>query len=115
MNGEEAMEAKLVVVGGKANRSEVKLKLPAMLGRGRDVDVTVAHAMVSRHHCLIYELDGALVVRDNGSLNGTLVDGKRIKEALLKPENACSSTSVIRLSIVARRLFGKIWRLFPPL
>jgi hypothetical protein len=85
VNGEEAMEAKLVVVGGKANRSEVKLKLPAMLGRGRDVDVTVAHATVSRHHCLIYELDGALVVRDNGSLNGTLVDGKRIKEALLRP------------------------------
>jgi predicted component of type VI protein secretion system len=85
VNGEEAMEAKLVVVGGKANRSEVKLKLPAMLGRGRDVDVTVAHATVSRHHCLIYELDGALVVRDNGSLNGTVVDGKRIKEALLRP------------------------------
>ncbi|HWB12395.1 MAG TPA: FHA domain-containing protein [Pirellulales bacterium] len=79
------MEAKLVVVGGKANRSEVKLKLPAMLGRGRDVDVTVAHATVSRHHCLIYELDGALVVRDNGSLNGTLVEGRRIKEALLRP------------------------------
>ncbi|HEV3343441.1 MAG TPA: FHA domain-containing protein [Pirellulales bacterium] len=79
------MEAKLVVVGGKANRSEVKLKLPAMLGRGRDVDVTVAHATVSRHHCLIYELDGALVVRDNGSLNGTVIDGKRIKEALLRP------------------------------
>jgi predicted component of type VI protein secretion system len=79
------MEAKLVVVGGKANRSEVKLKLPAMLGRGRDVDVTVAHATVSRHHCLVYELDGTLVVRDNGSLNGTLVYGKRIKEALLRP------------------------------
>jgi predicted component of type VI protein secretion system len=79
------MEAKLIVVGGKANRSEVKLKMPAMLGRGRDVDVTVAHATVSRHHCLIYELDGALVVRDNGSLNGTLVDGRRIKEAVLRP------------------------------
>ncbi|HVX11205.1 MAG TPA: FHA domain-containing protein [Pirellulales bacterium] len=79
------MEAKLVVVGGKANKSEVKLKLPAMLGRGRDADVTVAHATVSRQHCLIYELDGALVVRDNGSLNGTVVDGERIKESVLKP------------------------------
>ena len=79
------MEAKLVVVGGKANKSEVKLKLPAMIGRGRDADVTVAHSTVSRHHCLIYELDGALVVRDNGSLNGTVVDGERIKESLLKP------------------------------
>lgn len=79
------MEAKLVVVGGKANRSEVKLKLPAMIGRGRDADVTVAHATVSRHHCLVYELDGALVVRDNGSLNGTVVDGERVQEAVLRP------------------------------
>lgn len=79
------MEARLVVVGGKANRSEVKLKLPTMIGRGRDADLTVAHATVSRHHCLIFELDGALVVRDNGSLNGTVVDGKRIQESVLMP------------------------------
>jgi hypothetical protein len=79
------MEARLVVVGGKANKSEVKLKLPAMIGRSRDADITVSHASVSRHHCLVYELDGALVVRDNGSLNGTVIDGQRVKEALLKP------------------------------
>lgn len=79
------MEAKLIVVGGKANRSEVPLKLPAMLGRGRDADITVAHPTVSRHHCLIYEVEGALVVKDNGSLNGTVVDGERIEEAVLKP------------------------------
>ncbi|HEX7380513.1 MAG TPA: FHA domain-containing protein [Pirellulales bacterium] len=79
------MEARLVVVGGKANKSEVRLKLPAMIGRSRDADVTVSHASVSRHHCLIYELEGALVVRDNGSLNGTVVDGQKIQESLLKP------------------------------
>lgn len=79
------MEAKLIVVGGKANRSEVPLKLPAMLGRGRDADITVAHPTVSRHHCLIYEVEGALVVKDNGSLNGTVVDGERIEEAVLRP------------------------------
>ena len=79
------MEAKLIVVGGKANRSEVPLKLPAMLGRGRDADITVAHPTVSRHHCLIYEVEGALVVKDNGSLNGTIVDGERIEEAVLRP------------------------------
>lgn len=79
------MEAKLVVVGGKANRSEVKLKLPTMIGRGRDADLTVAHATVSRHHCLIFELEGVLVVRDNGSLNGTIIDGQKVQESLLKP------------------------------
>lgn len=79
------MDAKLVVVGGKANKAEVKLKLPTVVGRGRDADLTVAHGTVSRHHCMIYEVDGALVVRDNGSLNGTLIGGERIKEALLRP------------------------------
>ncbi|HEV7225446.1 MAG TPA: FHA domain-containing protein, partial [Pirellulales bacterium] len=79
------MDAKLVVVGGKANKAEVALKLPTVIGRGRDAGLTVAHATVSRHHCMIFERDGALVVRDNGSLNGTVVEGQRVTEALLKP------------------------------
>lgn len=79
------MEAKLIVVGGKANKAEVQLTLPAVIGRGRDADLTVAHATVSRRHCLLYERDGALVVRDNGSLNGTVIEGERIQEAVLRP------------------------------
>jgi predicted component of type VI protein secretion system len=79
------MEAKLVVVGGKANKSEIELKLPTVIGRGRDADLTVAHPTVSRHHCVVFEQDGVLVVRDNGSLNGTLVDGNKVQEAMLQP------------------------------
>lgn len=45
----------------------------------------VGHAAVSRIHCEIYELDGALVVRDAGSLNGTFIDNVRITESVLKP------------------------------
>ncbi|HUY36382.1 MAG TPA: FHA domain-containing protein [Pirellulales bacterium] len=79
------MEAKLVVIGGKANKTEVQLKLPTVIGRGRDADLTVAHPTVSRHHCVLFEQDGALFVRDNGSLNGTLIDGNKVQEAQLKP------------------------------
>lgn len=79
------MEAKLIVVGGRASKAVVKLKLPTVVGRGRDADLTVAHPTVSRHHCLIFEQDGVLVVRDNGSLNGTIIEGHRIQEAVLKP------------------------------
>jgi len=79
------MEAKLVVVGGKANKAEVQLKLPTVIGRGRDADLTVAHPTVSRHHCVLFEQDGVLFVRDNGSLNGTLVEGNKVEEAQLKP------------------------------
>lgn len=79
------MDAKLVVVSGKVNKKEVRLKLPTIIGRSRSADLTVAHPLVSRQHCLIYERDGALVVKDNGSLNGTFVAGSRISECILKP------------------------------
>ncbi len=79
------MEAKLLVVGGKANRSEVALNLPMLFGRSPDVDMIIDHKTVSRRHCEVYELDGALAVRDDGSLNGILVDGQPVREAILKP------------------------------
>jgi pSer/pThr/pTyr-binding forkhead associated (FHA) protein len=79
------MDARLIVVGGKANKSEVKLKLPATIGRSRTADLTVAHPKVSRQHCQIFERDGMLIVRDNGSLNGTFIEATRITESVLKP------------------------------
>ncbi len=79
------MDIKLILVGGKANKSEVALSLPAIVGRTRSADLTVGHPKVSRRHCEFYELDGALVVRDDRSLNGTLVAGERITEAIVKP------------------------------
>lgn len=79
------MNARLIVVEGKASRKAVPLKLPTTIGRSRQADVKVGHASVSRVHCQLYELDGALVVRDMGSLNGTFIDGVRITECVLKP------------------------------
>ncbi len=66
-----------------ARRSDIKL--PATLGRGKDADLTVAHPLISRHHCRLEELDGALVLRDNNSTNGTFVGKKRITQVVLKP------------------------------
>ncbi|MBU4399812.1 MAG: FHA domain-containing protein, partial [Planctomycetes bacterium] len=64
----------------------VALKLPTVIGRGREAGLTVAHPMISRRHCELFEADGLLMVRDLGSLNGTVIDGRRIKESPLPPE-----------------------------
>ncbi|MFH1265802.1 MAG: FHA domain-containing protein, partial [Planctomycetota bacterium] len=64
------MDAKLVIVGGKANKSQVSVKLPTVIGRSREADLTVAHPMISRKHCELYEVDGLVRIRDLGSLNG---------------------------------------------
>ena len=82
------MQAKLVIVGGKANKRDVLLKLPTIIGRSREADLTVAHPMVSRKHCELYEVDGLLTVRDLGSLNGTIVGGERITGPAPLPPDA---------------------------
>ncbi len=73
------MDAKLVVVGGEAKPSEIKLKLPTVIGRGRDATLTLPHPLVSRQHCELFEASGKLYVRDLSSLNGTFVNNERIE------------------------------------
>ena len=79
------MEAKLIVVGGKANKRQISLKLPMVIGRSREAGLTVDHPMVSRRHCELSESNGLVLIRDLGSLNGTFVGAKQINEAPLRP------------------------------
>ena len=81
------MDAKLVVIGGKASKRQVSLKLPTVIGRSRDADLTVAHPMVSRQHCELFDVNGVLRIRDLGSLNGTFVGKERVEEAELYPSD----------------------------
>jgi len=80
------MDAKLIVVGGKASKGTISLKLPTVIGRSRQAGLTVAHPMVSRKHAELSETAGLLMIRDMGSLNGTVIEGRRIKEAPLPPD-----------------------------
>jgi pSer/pThr/pTyr-binding forkhead associated (FHA) protein len=80
------MEAKLVVVGGKAKAEQFALTLPAIVGRSRSADVPLNHPLVSRQHCELFESDGQLMVRDLGSLNGTFVGDARVTdEVMIEP------------------------------
>lgn len=79
------MDAKLVIVGGKANKSQVSVKLPTVIGRSREADLTVAHPMISRKHCELYEAEGLVRIRDLGSLNGLFVGSRQVNEAALHP------------------------------
>jgi predicted component of type VI protein secretion system len=79
------MEAKLTVVAGKTNKKCIPLTPPTKIGRSRDADLTIPHPMISREHCELFEADGLLMVRDLGSLNGTMMGGRRIREAPLPP------------------------------
>lgn len=56
--------------------------LPAVIGRGDDVEIRVRGTSVSRRHAEVALKDGALVVRDLDSRNGTLVRGVPVAGAI---------------------------------
>jgi ABC-type multidrug transport system ATPase subunit len=55
-------------------------KARLVLGRGADCDICLPHPQVSRFHALLERLPEGLRLRDLGSVNGTLVEGRRIFE-----------------------------------
>lgn len=72
-------DARLVVVGGVADKKEVALKsFPLVIGRGREASLTLGHSLVSRNHCKIFAENGVLQVEDLNSLNGTYVNNQKI-------------------------------------
>jgi predicted component of type VI protein secretion system len=79
------LNVKLVVVGGDVKTTEITLRLPSTIGRGRGTTIVLPHPLVSRQHCELFEADGQLMVRDLGSLNGTFVNNERVTEAPLAP------------------------------
>ena len=55
------------------------------LGRSKDNDITIDDDSVSRHHATIIQSSSGIVINDNGSSNGTFINGNRInQESVLK-------------------------------
>ena len=79
------LSAKLVVVGGDVKTTEIKLRLPAIIGRGKGSTITLLQPLVSRQHCELFETNGKLWVRDLGSLNGTYVNNDKVTESEIPP------------------------------
>jgi len=84
------MNATLLVLTGQTTKRKVAMKLPCVLGRSRQSDVTVAHPLISRRHCELSEAAGLLLIRDLASLNGTMIGGRRITTAPLLPDTEFS-------------------------
>jgi hypothetical protein len=55
------------------------------IGRSKDNDITIDDDSVSRHHATIIQSSSGIVINDNGSSNGTFINGNRInQESVLK-------------------------------
>lgn len=70
-------------VGGVPGDPIVMEKFPFTLGRNESCDYQVPSTRVSREHAMISKDGRHFRIKDLGSTNGTLVNGKKIAEALL--------------------------------
>ncbi len=75
------MNLRLVVERGAPRRVVEITKPDAILGRARGNTIRIPSAEVSRQHCRLRVEDGLVVVEDLGSVNGTFLNGRRLRGA----------------------------------
>ena len=84
----EGLEGPALVVrsgGGRAGETfRPRSGGSTRIGRSPDCDVFLDDVTVSRNHALLAERDGRFFVEDEGSLNGTFVNRRRIDSAELE-------------------------------
>ena len=70
--------------GGRAGESFRPSGERTRIGRSPDCEIFLDDVTVSRNHALLIERDAKFFVEDQGSLNGTFVNRKRIDNAPLE-------------------------------
>jgi pSer/pThr/pTyr-binding forkhead associated (FHA) protein len=75
----------LVVRSGGGRAGELfKPEGETTIGRSPDCGIFLDDVTVSRKHAILRERDGAFFIEDQGSLNGTFVNRKRVESAQLE-------------------------------
>jgi hypothetical protein len=83
----EGLEGPALVVrsgGGRAGEVFTPAGARTRIGRSPDCEIFLDDVTVSRNHAVLVERDGAFVVEDQGSLNGTFVNRRRIDSVALE-------------------------------
>ena len=78
-----------VQIGSARGRSIAIYGPKFVIGRDRSCHLRLGSAMVSKFHAAIELRDRQIFVRDSGSTNGTLVDGRIIRDAEVEIHDGC--------------------------
>jgi serine/threonine protein kinase len=71
--------------GTGVRRFELREGQELAIGRSRECDLHVASPRLSRRHCVLTFTSRGLTLTDQGSSNGTFVNGRRIQQVLMRP------------------------------
>jgi hypothetical protein len=70
--------------GGRAGEHFQLEQERVTVGRSPDCDIFLDDVTVSRRHALLKQADGGFLIEDQGSLNGTFLNRRRIESAPLE-------------------------------
>lgn len=70
--------ARLILATAEGHQS-IELGATNSLGRHPNNSIQLLDKIVSKEHCIVEQRDGGFVLRDLGSLNGTFVNGERVR------------------------------------
>ncbi|MEZ4288559.1 MAG: FHA domain-containing protein [Polyangiales bacterium] len=85
-----------ITIAGPHGQERKPLGTHNTLGRHPLNTHQILDRVVSKEHCIIDRVDGSYVLRDLGSLNGTYINGTRVREQVLHTgdEIRIGSTSI---------------------
>src|SRR3990172_3594737 len=79
--GRAFMELKLVVLAGAKEGTQIPLKKDKfIIGRASECTLRAGSSAISRRHCAIVRKEGAWVLRDLGSRNGTFLNDTAVEK-----------------------------------
>lgn len=93
------MDVRFVIRSPSGKRRNGGAPLPVLVGRGEEAKIRIPQDSVSRRHCEFVERDGRVCIRDLGSTNGTLLDGRRIEANVDTPVSSGGTVTVGNVEI----------------
>ncbi len=91
---------RLDAVGDWLTGQSFLIRSNTLLGRSSSCDITIPGTHLSRRHAQLTVTNKGLLIEDLGSSNGTYVNDKKVKKALLKPGDE------VRFDVLTFRVAG---------
>src|SRR3954470_8524170 len=76
--------ARLILATAEGQQA-IELRPINSLGRHPNNSIQLLDKIVSKEHCILEQREGGVVLRDLGSLNGTYVNGERVRGEMMPP------------------------------
>src|SRR5215472_6739692 len=103
--------SKLVLKFGHSVLKEVPVaENEVSIGRSPENGIVIDNPAVSHFHARVFNEEGRLMLEDFGSLNGTFVNGQRVKMVTLKPGDSVAIGKHTILVSDSRETADPFWK-----